>query len=328
DIPVQGSERFEIKANAESGSQNVSIRLNDQFGYLPASTEVISQLVSTPEKVQMHEQQPEIQEPVPQEAIAERAEAASADAELFINVQMQGELEEITVTSDRIGVSEVGVQEDFATQIGRNVSGMGTHFDFDEQKELENYSIQDVLTRIPGVTLIRTPLGGLTFEINTNTISINADDPPPIIMLNGVQTEINTILSLIPEEIKSISVLRSAVDLAIFGAEGSGGALIVTTRDGTHSVESKGYLNGILLGYQLPATFYSPRYGVDVPTDLEKRDNRITLHWEPEFRVSARGVELPFWGNDVPGTYRLVLEGITETGTPFFHTDTFELIEQ
>ena len=127
------------------------------------------------------------------------------------------------------------------------------------------------------------------------------------------------------QDIKNITVARSSLDLAIYGARGAGGAIIITTRSGTglSSRNERGTRTTYVEGFQEPTNFYSPKYGITVPKDIAQLDNRITLHWEPEFNFSDDNNTIEFWTSDVASQYRIVIEGITETGTPFYKTQTF-----
>lgn len=70
----------------------------------------------------------------------------------------------------------------------------------------------------------------------------------PLILIDGVEMDINR---LNPEDIESISVIKDASAAAIYGARGTYGVMLVTTKKGT-----KG---------QAPVVSYSGSYQVQVP---------------------------------------------------------------
>ena len=313
-IQAEGSVAVNLKANTSKGKSNVTINIEDQFQYLPDQEETISQLKSISSNT---DQTTEVNKTMAQSQ--ERAKAAFEDAEQFIEAQMQLELEEITVTSERIEEGDLGLMADFATQIARDATGRSNFLDFNERENLQSLNMRSILNQLPGVNVVANQL-----SLRTGSLSLSGL-PEPLILINGFQTDFTELINLDPQDVRSISVLRGATDLAVFGANGSGGAIVVSLRRGSSFSNTKGFLTKRIEGYQLPMDFYSPKYGVTVSPDLEKVDNRITLHWEPEFELSEANDELFFWGNDIPSTYRIVVEGLTESGMPFYSTTTFEI---
>lgn len=313
-IQAEGSVVVNLKANTNKGKDNISILVDDQFEYLPNQEEAIPQSKTTLSNAELPTK---INESVV--SSQDRAKAAAVDAEQFIEAQMQLELEEITVTSERIEEGSLGLMADFATQIAQDATGRSNTVDFNENENLSAMSMEMILNQLPGVNIIANEI-----SLNTGSSSFSGI-PEPLILINGFQTDFTELRNLDPLDVRSISVLRGATDLAIFGANGAGGAIVVSLRKGSSFSNAKGFISKRIEGYQLPMDFYSPKYGVTVPPDLEKKDNRITLHWEPEFELSEANNKLLFWSNDVPSTYRIVVEGISESGTPFYSTTTFDV---
>lgn len=305
-IHVQGEKRVSIRGNTEKGGNNININLDKQFSRLPEATNSIIDIAPSSS----------FNTVVSNEAdLKDRAAAAQQESEQFIDAQMRLEMEEITVTSTRVNNS-------FAAITSETSSGLGSTVDLDDKEYLKNLSIVQILNQQPGVTAI---IGSNSVEVNTGFTSINTT-PEAIILIDDVYSDYQTLKNLPTPEIKSITVLRSSVDLAIFGAEGAGGAIIVTTRSGNgFQTDTRGFVTASVKGFQIPTEFYSPKYGITVPADLQRVDNRITLHWEPSVTVSGNQAMPKFWTNDVPSTYRIVVEGITEAGVPFYTTKTIEV---
>lgn len=320
-LKVNGSETVEIKANDKKGRDNITIRMDEQFSHLPEQREEIAQVIQTLLEQEIPSVEEKEEAPI-EEEVFERAVEASTEAEQFIEVMMQGELDEITVTSERIGFTEEEVNEDYATKALKQSEARGSYFDLDEKEWMRNATMPSIITQLPGVTFTIPDI----LTINTGTQSFNTP-VEPIFLINGVFTDLDAVLSLDADDVQTIGVLRSSVDLAIYGAQGAGGAIIITLRKGARVEPAKGFVQTNLLGFQLPAQFYSPRYGVNVPSDHPTKDNRLTLHWEPEFEISGSGASFRFWANDIPSRYRVIVEGITETGVPFFQTQTFTIVE-
>lgn len=305
-IEVQGEKKVSIRGNTEKGGNNISISLDKQFMTLPEATNSIVDIAPSSEVNPIVSNDTDLKS---------RATAVQQESEQFIDAQMRLEMDEITVTSTRVNNS-------FAAITSETSSGLGSTVDLDDKEYLKNLSIVQILNQQPGVTAI---IGSNSVEVNTGFTSVNTT-PEAIILIDDVYSDYQTLKNLPTPEIKSITVLRSSVDLAIFGAEGAGGAIIVTTRSGNgFQTDTRGFVTASVKGFQIPTEFYSPKYGITVPADLQRVDSRITLHWEPSVTVSGNQAMPKFWTNDVPSTYRIVVEGITEAGVPFYTTKTIEV---
>jgi len=74
-------------------------------------------------------------------------------------------------------------------------------------------------------------------------------------------------------------------------------------------------LNTTLNGYYQARTFYKALY--DTNTALKKPDNRITIHWEPNVITNGLGeATVTFYNADPKTKVRVVVEGVTDKGTP------------
>jgi len=69
------------------------------------------------------------------------------------------------------------------------------------------------------------------------------------------------------------------------------------------------------LGYQLPIEFYSPKYDAWESVDNSNPDLRTTIYWKPNVLTDDEGnAKLDFYTADDPGTYSVIIEGISEDG--------------
>jgi len=74
------------------------------------------------------------------------------------------------------------------------------------------------------------------------------------------------------------------------------------------------------LGFQKPAEFYAPKY--DTPTQNTKPDLRTTIHWQPSLTTDETGTaNFSFYTADTPGTYTVVIEGVTDDGKIVYKRD-------
>ncbi len=74
------------------------------------------------------------------------------------------------------------------------------------------------------------------------------------------------------------------------------------------------------LGFQKPSEFYAPEY--DTPEKNTKPDLRTTINWQPNLTTDEEGkASFSFYTADVPSTYTVVIEGITENGKIVYQRD-------
>ncbi len=55
---------------------------------------------------------------------------------------------------------------------------------------------------------------------------------------------------------------------------------------------------------------------------MDREDIRSTLHWEPTLSINGESSEMSFYTSDLKGPYLIQIEGITNTGIPFYKTET------
>ena len=87
--------------------------------------------------------------------------------------------------------------------------------------------------RVSGVQVSQgngTPGAGLSVRIR-GTNSINADSEP-LYVIDGFPTNNGVGLSINPEDVASISILKDASSTAIYGARGANGVVLITTKSG------------------------------------------------------------------------------------------------
>lgn len=317
-LGVSGAASFVLRANNEGGSDRVQIELDNQFSNLEDSVTPPADHLTEVYFNRTDADDNSGNIAIAIDSLTERSQSARAGTERFLEAEMFGELDEITVTGER---DEIDEEEQFR-RFGERPS---QRLDFDEQEHLSTLPINIVLNQIPGVNVV-----GNQVQINTGFTNLGgAGQPSPLILVDNIETDASYLLSLSPADVKTINVFRRSVELASFGISGTGGVISVRTRLGEsgYVTNERGTLARRIQGYQQPTQFYSPRYGITVPRDIEEPDERITLHWEGDLTIPETGGTLLFWTNDVPSRYRVVLQGITQNGVPFSATQTFDVTE-
>ncbi len=123
-------------------------------------------------------------------------------------------------------------------------------------------------------------------------------------------------------DIQTVQVLKSMAGGAMWGSEAEGGVILITTRKGTSRPESQeqespGLLRVKPAGYSPYSEFYRPVYKRKDSNDLISPDKRKTIYWDPYLVSDANGkAGFKFYSASTPGTYRIVLEGLSIQGNP------------
>ena len=100
---------------------------------------------------------------------------------------------------------------------------------------------------------------------------------------------------------------------------GTDGAIVITTKIGfTPKPRKPPNIDKIIpLGYQQAAEFYSPVYDTPEKVDSSAPDLRTTIFWKPNLLLDETGsAVVEFYAADLPTTYRVIIEGASDSGMP------------
>lgn len=83
--------------------------------------------------------------------------------------------------------------------------------------------------RFPGLDVVRLPSGGITFRIRgISTIMGHSD---PLIIVDGIELPAGDgLLSLNPDDIANIEVLKDVGSTSAYGVKGANGVIVLTTK--------------------------------------------------------------------------------------------------
>ena len=147
-------------------------------------------------------------------------------------VKWNGEPLKITLKEDTKTLDEV-VVVGYGVQKKANLSGSVASVD---KEQLQNRPIQNVSSGLqglmPGVTITGTngapgmDSGSIRVR-GTGTLNTAS----PYILIDGVESE--TMSSIDPNDIESISVLKDAASAAIYGSKAANGVILITTKRGS-----------------------------------------------------------------------------------------------
>ncbi|GAC1556842.1 MAG: hypothetical protein NVS3B13_19230 [Mucilaginibacter sp.] len=159
---------------------------------------------------------------------------------------------------------------------------------------------------------------GMAYSTRTGA-KLGGTTPPMVIIIDGNVLSNTNLNDVNASDINSIEVLRSGAYLAIYGSNAPGGALVITTRHGgTNNYVTTESPSGLLpyrfQGFYKAKAFYSPKYN-GPKTDVQQRDLRSAIYWNPSIVIGADGkASIEYFNNDTKGTYKVVVEGVDDNG--------------
>lgn len=193
-----------------------------------------------------------------------------------------------------------------------NLNGAGSADAVITAEQLQNCTTlsQCLMGRVAGLVIE----GGIPY-LTRNMFSSSGKTPMQII-LDGMNVGSEFLDNISPMDVESIEILKSISYTAIYGSQGNGGVLVITTKRGGGYVGSS-FTPGIITyapkGYYLGREFYSPKYDAAEPD--RKPDLRTTVFWKPNIVTDPNGSSpLHYFNTDQAGNYRIVVEGIDIMG--------------
>jgi hypothetical protein len=190
-----------------------------------------------------------------------------------------------------------------------NLNGAGRADYVIQAKDLETCVTlsQCLAGRLPGV-----------IQRGNELYLMRSQNTPMRIVVDGMNMEADFLDNINPNDVETIELLKSGAFLAIYGSQGGGGLLIITTKRGDGGAGSYNrYAPGILTikpkGISVSREFYAPKY--DVATKNSRADLRTTIYWNPQVVSDKDGYgKFEYYNADEPGKYRVVIEGIDIMG--------------
>ncbi len=142
----------------------------------------------------------------------------------------------------------------------------------------------------------------------------------------GSSGSIQKVKSIPIGDIEKVEILKSPQNLAFFGVEGANGVIAIYTKRGKSEKTdvAKGVLEQKIAGYSSYRKFYSPDYSPEAG-EHEAPDYRTTLYWEPDLLLNNAPENISFYTSDQPGKYKVIVEGISESGRICYGTVWFNV---
>jgi hypothetical protein len=152
----------------------------------------------------------------------------------------------------------------------------------------------------------------------TNDIP-NRQTSPLFIIDGAVSKDPKQFLSLNPENVVTIKLVRDSKKLLRFGALSKYGVILVKTKSEQHKPEALKTLAGFL-----------PTYEIKEPNRSNHRipDLRASLLWKPQLIVGDEPTKLRITTSNDIGDFFIEVKGFTTNGIPFYHREPFKVIYQ
>lgn len=303
-IYLRDSTQVMLNARNRSGSRNTEIRLDPVFKLESAVS---------PDLLQRKTFNPELSLKFTQDNSYRRMKEMGFSPEKGSIL-----LSEVEVTKDRIpkGATQFKIYQepDNTMKITR-----------------DDYSYDNVIDYLQG------KVAGLT--VTGDQISIRGGGTP-LFLIDGVEIEdippgsgsaLQEIKNLHMNEIEHIDILKSGMNMAMFGSKGANGVIAIYRTSGDYTEDIKRYIRGRLTerirGFNRPSKFYSPRYTLANLKDPAP-DYRPTLYWNPEVSFKDGEAIFGFFTSDELASYRILVEGITKNGKICFGESEFTVTER
>lgn len=163
---------------------------------------------------------------------------------------------------------------------------------------------------------------------STNSVRFNRYNGPPVILVDGIETDMDLLSSISTDDIAKIEAIKGP-GAAIFGSQGANGAIIIYTKLGKGSTTSRKVFHSIAMpinGYQNTRFFYSPDYSKPKPSENDQADIRNTIYWNPYIQPDENGnTNISYYNSEVNTTVNVNLEGITNNGIPVVVKSSYQI---
>lgn len=168
----------------------------------------------------------------------------------------------------------------YGTQKKANLTGAVSVIGTDQLKDRSALDVGQMLQgTVPGLNVTSASgRPGQAASLNIRGLnSINASSP--LVLVDGVESNIQYVN---PSDVESISVIKDAAAAAIYGAKGSAGVVIITTKNGSKDKDGKASVT------------YSGRVGFTAPTASTDWETRgyYTVYLSNQFMRAYNGSDL------------------------------------
>ncbi|MGE5395033.1 MAG: TonB-dependent receptor [Candidatus Saccharibacteria bacterium] len=169
----------------------------------------------------------------------------------------------VTLREDMVGINEV-VVIGYGTTQKKNLTGA---VDQVSSAVIDNRPVSNTMQALQGASA-NLIIQQRSMNPNDNSMNINIrgistmNDNNPLVVIDGIITEGESLNKLNPADIDNISVLKDAGSAAIYGSRSANGVILVTTKKGAKAKKPTLRLN-TMVGVETPDVLYSPVKGYE-----------------------------------------------------------------
>ncbi|TMM57347.1 hypothetical protein FEE95_12750 [Maribacter algarum] len=231
-------------------------------------------------------------------------------------------LTEDTAQLDEVVVTAMGISRK------RDATGSVTYIQSEELQTNESIA-QTLQGKVAGVQITSSSgISGAATKINIRGHASVSGNNQPLFVVDGIPMDFKGQMTINPDQVNSISVLKDLAATTLYGSAGSNGVILISTKKANYNSFSKKKLNnkkynnyvsydfynynGNTLDRQ--AKFYVPLYeGEKLPE--ERTDFRSTIYWNPVVQTNAKGeAEFEFYNSDAITSFKISAEGVGHNG--------------
>lgn len=184
---------------------------------------------------------------------------------------------------------------------------------------------------VPGVRVEKI---GSEIEVYMGrSTGLTGEATPALIVVDGSPVNNAIAAQIQASQIKVIDRLQGLQASALWGPQGAGGVIIVTTRAPSEQrnllaaeTKIKGAINIDHPGFYQARQFYAPNYRIKKEGPKEP-DLRTTLYWNPDIRIKDEKVAFDFFMGDRTEEFVIWVEGISDKGIPFSAAKKIRVVE-
>ncbi len=156
--------------------------------------------------------------------------------------------------------------------------------------------------------------------VKTDKVTSTRSDKPIMFIIDNMMFEdfFDRLDDIEVSSIESLFVIRDNSMMPGYFPN-TDGAIVITTKIGyTPKPKKRPNIDEITpQGYQQAAEFYTPVYETPEQAESGVPDLRTTIYWKPNLIFSENGeAVVSFYSADTPTTYQMIIEGVSNDGTP------------
>ena len=303
-----GSNYYVFAQSLDKGKQIKIKILQNGTGYNPLKSSSLKQSISRRDNDMFFKLSPGEQ---PLIIPGERKVVAMDDTKGDVLFAQKNALSEVVVTA-------------YGLQRKKDVTGSVAYYSTKELTAVPNIG-SALQGKVAGLSVVNNANPGADAMIRIRGNRSLAGFDQPLFVINGIPVEQANLAALNPNDIESITILKDAQAVALYGARAAQGVIVIESKKFRNEKirinfdNSFSYASQLLTisgpSYTAARKFYVPKYK---STTIEERtDFRETIYWNAVVQTDKSGeATVEFYNSDASTTFRAIAEGIGWNGKP------------